>query len=84
MKIARLFVLSVAIATPLTLGACTRAETENSTNRTMGGGLMGAGAGAAIGALAGGGTGAAIGALSGGAVGATTGYLTTPSHNYRH
>ena len=46
--------------------------------RTVGGGLIGAGTGAAIGGIAGGGSGAAIGALTGGAVGAGTGYVTTP------
>ncbi|MFT8423538.1 MAG: hypothetical protein ABF665_18850, partial [Gluconacetobacter sp.] len=47
--------------------------------RALGGGLIGAGGGAAIGALAGGGRGAAIGALAGGAVGAATGAATTPN-----
>jgi hypothetical protein len=47
--------------------------------RAVGGGLIGAGTGAAIGAAAGGGTGAAIGAAAGGAVGAVTGVLTTPT-----
>ncbi len=41
--------------------------------RAVGGGLLGAGAGAAIGGLAGGGRGAAIGALGGGALGAGAG-----------
>ncbi len=46
--------------------------------RAVGGGLLGAGAGAAIGGIAGGGRGAAIGALSGGAIGAVGGAVTTP------
>jgi hypothetical protein len=46
--------------------------------RAVGGGLIGAGTGAAIGGAAAGGTGAAIGAAAGGAVGAATGVLTTP------
>ncbi len=46
--------------------------------RAVGGGLLGAGTGAAIGALAGGGRGAAIGALAGGALGAVGGAATTP------
>jgi hypothetical protein len=50
------------------------------TQRTIGGGAIGAGSGAAIGALAGGGRGAAIGSLAGGVVGAATGYLTTPQN----
>ena len=48
------------------------------TQRAVGGGLLGAGAGAAIGGAAAGGTGAAIGAATGGAVGAVTGVLSTP------
>jgi hypothetical protein len=48
--------------------------------RAVGGGLLGAGAGAAIGGLAGGGNGAAIGALGGGALGAVGGAATTPNH----
>jgi hypothetical protein len=46
--------------------------------RTIGGGLIGAGSGAAIGAAAGGGPGAAMGAAVGGAVGAVGGLITTP------
>lgn len=47
--------------------------------RAVGGGLLGAGAGAAIGGIAGGGNGAAIGALGGGALGAVGGAATTPN-----
>ena len=47
--------------------------------RAVGGGLIGAGAGAAIGGIAGGGKGAAIGALGGGALGAAAGAATTPT-----
>src|SRR5260221_14117506 len=46
--------------------------------RAIGGGLLGAGAGAALGAAAGGGRGAATGALIGGALGAVGGAATTP------
>jgi len=46
--------------------------------RTVGGGLLGAGTGAAVGALAGGGRGAAIGAVAGGVLGAAGGAATTP------
>ena len=46
--------------------------------RAIGGGLLGAGAGAAIGAAAGGGSGAALGAAIGGASGAVLGAATTP------
>jgi hypothetical protein len=47
--------------------------------RAVGGGLLGAGAGAALGGLVGGGHGAAIGALAGGALGAVGGAATTPA-----
>ena len=50
--------------------------------RALGGGLIGAGSGAAIGGAAGGGRGAAIGAATGGAVGAITGAATTPPPRY--
>lgn len=60
----------------LALGACNNPYDPG--QRALGGGLIGAGAGAAIGGIAGGGRGAAIGALSGGALGAATGALTTP------
>ncbi len=46
--------------------------------RAVGGGLLGAGAGAAIGAAAGGGPGAALGAAIGGATGVVGGAATTP------
>ena len=58
------------------LGACT--DPYSPGQRAVGGGLLGAGAGAAIGGLAGGGRGAAIGAVSGGVLGAGAGALTTP------
>jgi hypothetical protein len=60
----------------LALASCTNPYDPG--QRAVGGGLIGAGAGAAIGGIAGGGRGAAIGALSGGAVGAVTGAATTP------
>jgi hypothetical protein len=66
-----------AIALALSsLVACT--DPYNPGQRAVGGGLLGAGAGAAIGGLAGGGTGAAAGALIGGAAGAVGGAATTP------
>jgi hypothetical protein len=69
-----------AIATALTmtmaLSACT--DPYDPGQRAVGGGLLGAGAGAAIGGLAGGGSGAAAGALIGGAAGAIGGVATTP------
>lgn len=60
----------------LALAACT--NPYDPAQRAVGGGLIGAGAGAAIGGAAAGGAGAAIGAATGGAVGAATGVLTTP------
>lgn len=64
-------------ALTLSLTACSNPYDPG--QRALGGGLIGAGGGAAIGALAGGGPGAAIGALAGGAVGAATGAATTPT-----
>jgi hypothetical protein len=60
----------------LALSACSNPYDPG--QRALGGGAIGAGAGAAIGGLAGGGHGAAIGALAGGALGALTGAVTTP------
>jgi hypothetical protein len=61
----------------LSVAAC---DPYNPGQRAVGGGLLGAGAGAAIGGLAGGGRGAAVGALGGGALGAVGGAATTPNH----
>ena len=72
--------LPLAFAALLGLGACT--DPYDPGQRAVGGGLLGAGAGAAIGGLAGGGRGAAIGGLTGAAVGAGTGYITTPERRY--
>jgi hypothetical protein len=60
----------------LSLVSCTNPYDPG--QRAVGGGLLGAGAGAAIGGIAGGGHGAAIGAAAGGALGAITGAATTP------
>jgi hypothetical protein len=59
------------------LSACTNPYDPG--QRAVGGGLLGAGAGAAIGGIAGGGRGAAIGAVTGGALGAVGGAVTTPT-----
>ena len=67
---------AVLVSLGLGLGGCTNPYSPG--QRTVGGGLIGAGAGAGIGALAGGGKGAAIGGLTGAALGAGTGYITTP------
>lgn len=70
-------VLSLTLVAGLGLTACTNPYDPG--QRAVGGGLIGAGTGAALGGIAGGGRGAAIGALAGGAVGATAGAVTTPS-----
>jgi len=69
---------SIGIAVVLTLGLSACTNPYDPGQRAVGGGLIGAGAGAAIGGAVGGGTGAAIGAASGGALGAITGAATTP------
>jgi len=68
--------VGLLVATGLVLGACSNPYDPG--QRAIGGGLLGAGGGAALGAIAGGGTGAAIGALAGGALGAAGGAATTP------
>ena len=61
----------IAAALILALAACT--NPYDPAQRAVGGGLLGAGAGAAIGGAVGGGHGAALGAAIGGATGALTG-----------
>jgi hypothetical protein len=73
----RKLLLPLGVIAALGLAGCT--NPNDPTQRAVGGGLIGAGAGAAIGGIAGGGRGAGIGALTGGAVGAATGALTAPS-----
>jgi hypothetical protein len=68
--------LVVALLAMFALAACTNPYDPG--QRALGGGLLGAGAGAAIGGLAGGGRGATTGALIGGAMGALGGLATTP------
>jgi len=72
----QIFPRVVVVGLALTSSACT--NPYDPFQRTIGGGLIGAGSGAAIGAAAGGGHGAALGAAIGGAVGAVGGLLTTP------
>jgi hypothetical protein len=72
----RKLLLPLGLMTALATSACT--NPNDPLQRAAGGGLLGAGAGAAIGGIAGGGRGAAIGAVTGGAVGAATGVITTP------
>lgn len=76
----RLLLVVGLLATGSSLSACT--DPYDPGQRAVGGGLLGAGAGAALGAVAGGGRGAAIGALAGGALGAVGGAATTPSPGY--
>jgi uncharacterized protein YcfJ len=59
------------------LAAC---NPDSQTQRTLGGGAIGAGGGAIAGGIIGGGRGAAIGAVAGGAAGALIGRATTPNN----
>lgn len=68
-----------AVATILAVGLAACSNPYDPGQRAVGSGLLGAGAGAAIGAAAGGGHGAATGAIIGGALGALTGAATTPA-----
>ena len=70
-------VMSLTLMAGLGLSACTNPYDPG--QRAVGGGVLGAGTGAAIGSLAGGGRGAAIGALVGGGAGALGGAATTPT-----
>src|SRR4051812_49751163 len=76
MKNSRLGVVAAGVGLMLGLAACT--DPYDPGQRAVGGGLIGAGTGAAIGGLAGGGRGAAAGALIGGGVGAVGGAVTAP------
>ena len=73
----QIFPCIVIVGLASSLPACT--NPYDPVQRTIGGGLIGAGSGAAIGAAAGGGHGAALGAAVGGAVGAVGGLITTPA-----
>jgi hypothetical protein len=75
------------IGARLLLATTAFADPYNPADRAIGGGLIDAGTGAAIGAIAGGGHGAGIGAAVGGGVGALMGAATTPprpNHRYYH
>jgi hypothetical protein len=71
---------ALAVVAALSLAACS--DPYDPGQRAVGGGLLGAGAGATIGGLAGGGRGAVAGGLLGGAVGAVGGAATTPQPRY--
>ena len=73
----RPIVLAGLVSAALALSGCTNPYSPG--QRAVGGGLIGAGGGAALGAIFGGGNGAAIGALAGGALGAAGGAATTPN-----
>ena len=77
MKLSKAIVLAGLVSAGLALSGC--GDPYSPGQRAVGGGLLGAGGGAALGAIAGGGQGAAIGALAGGALGAAGGAATTPS-----
>jgi hypothetical protein len=72
----------VAVGLLFGVSACT--NPYDPVQRTIGGGLIGAGSGAAIGAAAAGGHGAALGAAVGGVVGAVGGLITTPPPPHRY
>ena len=69
--------MAVITVAALVLAGCTNPYDPG--QRAVGGGLLGAGGGAAVGGLIGGGRGAAAGALIGGAAGAIGGAVTTPN-----
>src|SRR5712691_6507683 len=71
---------AVGLALVLGLAGCT--NPYDPAQRAVGGGLLGAGTGAAIGAAAGGGHRAALGAAIGGAAGLLGGIATTPPPPY--
>jgi hypothetical protein len=71
-----------AFAVGLAMGLSACMDPYDPGQRAIGGGLFGAGTGAAIGDIAGGGRGAATGALIGGALGAAGGAATTLSPGY--
>jgi hypothetical protein len=73
---------SCAFALGLAMGLSACTDPYDPGQRAIGGGLFGAGTGAAIGGIAGGGRGAATGAVIGGALGAVGGAATTPSPGY--
>lgn len=74
----KLMMLTTAATLTLGIAAC---DPYSPGQRAVGGGLLGAGAGAAVGGIAGGGSGAGVGALAGGALGAVGGAATTPDRH---
>ena len=91
LSVMRSQIIPGVVATGLILGLSACTNPYDPVQRFVGGGLIGAGSGAAIGAAATGGHGAALGAAVGGAVGAVAGLITTPPpptyhgyYNHRH
>lgn len=80
----RQFLIAWAMAIGMSASVAACSDPYDPTQRAVGGGLLGAGAGAAIGGLAGGGTGAVVGGLAGGALGAVGGAATTPQPPSRY
>ncbi len=78
----KMLIPSCAFALGLAMGVSACTDPYDSGQRAVGGGLLGASTGAAIGGIAGGGRGAATGALIGGTLGALGGAATTPSPDY--
>jgi hypothetical protein len=76
LKLVRPIALAGLVSAALALSGC---NAYDPGQRAVGGGLLGAGGGAALGGIFGGGTGAGIGALAGGALGAVGGAATTPN-----
>ena len=74
------WVLSGGVALSLFAGGPSYAQAP--AQNVIGGGLAGAGIGAAFGAIAGGGRGAATGALIGGTIGAVSGAARAPAYGY--
>ncbi len=78
----KMLIPSCAFALGLAMGVSACTDPYDPGQRAVGGGLLGASTGAAIGGIAGGGRGAATGALIGGTLGALGGAATTPSPDY--
>ena len=75
-------IAGAALGVALVLGVSGCTNPYDPGQRAIGGGLLGAGTGAALGAIAGGGHGAALGAAIGGAAGVLGGVATTPRPYY--
>ena len=74
----RQFIMPCVLVVGMAFAIAACSDPYDPTQRAVGGGLLGAGAGATIGGVAGGGSGALVGGLAGGALGAVGGAATTP------